>query len=180
MPTTRSSSPRPARATARAEPKWCSNARLRRAPIPAMSSSGERPSALVRFARCVPIANRGDYTNPNVVKVVLDRNGDALYFSRAPIPHFRDQGSGIRVQADPRSPIPDPCYKHIGLYGYRRMFLLKFSVLPQTALERSESLEQLRAMEHGYRIRTIVTTHDSIGVDTPEDLERVRLHVATT
>jgi 3-deoxy-manno-octulosonate cytidylyltransferase (CMP-KDO synthetase) len=118
---------------------------------------------------CVELADRADYTNPNVVKVVLDRAGDALYFSRSPIPHMRD----------PRAE-PPATYKHIGLYGYRRTFLLKLAALPQTPLERSESLEQLRVLEHGYRIRTVVTRHDSIGVDTPEDLERVRLHVATS
>jgi 3-deoxy-manno-octulosonate cytidylyltransferase (CMP-KDO synthetase) len=128
---------------------------------------------------CVPISDRSDYANPNVVKVVVDRTGRALYFSRSPIPHFRDQGSGIRDPKsaslpDPRSPIPDPCYKHIGLYGYHRTFLLTFAALPQTPLERAESLEQLRALENGYRIHTVETTHDSIGVDTPEDLERVR------
>ena len=128
---------------------------------------------------CVPISDRSDYANPNVVKVVLDRTGRALYFSRSPIPHFRDQGSGISDPrsanpSDPRSPIPDPCYKHIGLFGYHRTFLLKFATLPQTPLERAESLEQLRALEHGYRIHTVETKYDSIGVDTPEDLERVR------
>ena len=115
---------------------------------------------------CVPISDRSDYANPNVVKVVLDRTGCALYFSRVADPTFqgcRDQGS-----------VPDPCYKHIGLYGYHRTFLLKFATLPQTPLERAESLEQLRALEHGYRIHTVETKHDSIGVDTPEDLERVR------
>jgi len=128
---------------------------------------------------CVAISDREDLANPNVVKVVRDVKGDALYFSRAPIPHFRDPGSGIRDPRSsnptrPRSPIPDPCYKHIGLYGYRRTFLLKFAMLPQTPLERTESLEQLRAIEHGYRIHTVETKYDSIGVDTPEDLERVR------
>jgi 3-deoxy-manno-octulosonate cytidylyltransferase (CMP-KDO synthetase) len=114
---------------------------------------------------CVAISARSDYDNPNVVKVVKDRSGRALYFSRAPIPHFR---------SDPGSWIPDPVFKHIGLYGYRRTFLLKFATLAQTPLERSESLEQLRALEHGYRIQTVETRHDSVGVDTPEDLERVR------
>jgi len=113
---------------------------------------------------CVAISDRADYTNPNVVKVVIDRARRALYFSRSPIPHLRD------ARLDP---IPTT-YKHIGLYGYRRAFLLKFATLPQTPLERAESLEQLRAIEHGYRIHTVETIHDSIGVDTPEDLERVR------
>jgi 3-deoxy-manno-octulosonate cytidylyltransferase (CMP-KDO synthetase) len=126
---------------------------------------------------CVPISDRSDYANPNIVKVVLDRTGRALYFSRSPIPHFRDSRSGIRDSKNPASPesrIPNPVYKHIGLYGYHRTFLLKFATLPQTPLERAESLEQLRALEHGYRIHTVETQCDSIGVDTPEDLERVR------
>jgi 3-deoxy-manno-octulosonate cytidylyltransferase (CMP-KDO synthetase) len=111
---------------------------------------------------CVAIADRSDHDNPNVVKVVKDRAGRALYFSRAAIPHFR----GGPPEGGP--------YKHIGLYGYRRTFLLKFATLAQTPLERIESLEQLRALEHGYRIQTVETRYDSIGVDTPEDLERVR------
>ena len=111
-----------------------------------------------------PITDPSDHANPNVVKVVSDRGGHALYFSRAPIPHLRD----IRLR-----PVP-PTYKHIGLYGYRRAFLLKFAGLPQTPLELSESLEQLRVLEHGYRIHTVETQYDSIGVDTPEDLDRVR------
>jgi 3-deoxy-manno-octulosonate cytidylyltransferase (CMP-KDO synthetase) len=126
---------------------------------------------------CVPISDRADYANPNVVKVVMDRTGRVLSFSRSPIPHFRDSGSGIRDSKNPASPetrIPNPVYKHVGLYGYRRTFLLTLAALPQTPLERAESLEQLRALEHGYRIHTVETTHDSIGVDTPEDLERVR------
>ena len=128
---------------------------------------------------CVAIVNRADYDNPNVVKVVKDRSGRALYFSRAPIPHARDSGFGIQDSKDAPSPdpgsrIPDPVYKHLGLYGYRRTFLLKFATLAQTPLERTEALEQLRALEHGYRIHTVETRYDSIGVDTPEDLERVR------
>ena len=114
---------------------------------------------------CVAVSDQSDYDNPNVVKVVKDRSGRALYFSRAAIPHFR---------SNPGSRILNPVYKHIGLYGYRRTFLLKFATLAQTPLERTESLEQLRALEHGYRIQTVETRYDSIGVDTPEDLERVR------
>ena len=101
-----------------------------------------------------------DYTSPHVVKVVVDQSDDALYFSRAPIPARRGHDSAV--------------YKHIGLYAYRREFLLTLAALPQTPLERAESLEQLRVLEHGFRIRTPETTYDSIGVDTPEDLERVR------
>jgi len=105
------------------------------------------------------ISDAADFTNPHVVKVVVDAQDNALYFSRAPIPYQRDGG---------------PTFKHIGLYGYRRDFLLTFAALQQTPLERSESLEQLRALEHGYRIRAVETRFDSIEVDTPEDLERVR------
>jgi len=97
--------------------------------------------------------------NPNVVKVVTDMAGDAIYFSRCPIPYVRD-GSIIH-------------YKHIGLYVYRREFLLGYSELPVGPLERVERLEQLRAIENGHRIRVVETEYDSLGVDTPEDLERV-------
>jgi len=86
-------------------------------------------------------------------------NGDALYFSRSPLPYLRGTG---------------PTFKHIGLYAYRRRFLLTLTSLPQTPLEKAESLEQLRALEHGFRIRTVETLHESVEVDTPEDLERVR------
>src|SRR5262245_10222602 len=129
---------------------------------------------------CVAISDRSDDDNPNVVKVVKDRTGRALYFSRAPIPHFRGgppEGGGPAkagpYDSDVGAGFSRP-FKHIGLYGYRRTFLLKFATLPQTPLERTESLEQLRALEHGYRIQTVETQYDSVGVDTPEDLERVR------
>ena len=117
---------------------------------------------------CVAISDRSDHDSPHVVKVVKDRTGRALYFSRSPIPHFRN---GPPESDGPAKAGP---YKHIGVYGYRRTFLLKFATLAQTPLERTESLEQLRALEHGYRIQTVETRYDSIGVDTPEDLERVR------
>jgi len=121
------------------------------------------PAVVMSTVYC-SMSDPSDHANPNVVKVVNDRQGRALYFSRAPIPHQRD----IRLQ-----PVA-PAYKHIGLYGYRRTFVLTFAGLPQTPLELSESLEQLRALEHGYRIHTVETQYDSIGVDTPEDLDRVR------
>jgi 3-deoxy-manno-octulosonate cytidylyltransferase (CMP-KDO synthetase) len=107
------------------------------------------------------IRHHADYVSPHVVKVVVDPHGNALYFSRAPIPYHREG----TVEA----------YKHLGLYAYRREFLLRLAALPQTALEQAESLEQLRALEHGFRVRAVETQYDSIGVDTPEDLERVRL-----
>jgi 3-deoxy-manno-octulosonate cytidylyltransferase (CMP-KDO synthetase) len=118
-----------------------------------------------------PIVDPADLANPNVVKVVTDRDGHALYFSRAPIPYVRD-GSHDLPHVGTRQ------FKHVGLYAYRREFLLKLTALPQTPLEIAESLEQLRALEHGYRIRVMETQYDSIEVDTPEDLERARHHLA--
>jgi 3-deoxy-manno-octulosonate cytidylyltransferase (CMP-KDO synthetase) len=109
------------------------------------------------------ITDASDYSSPHVVKVVVDRNGDALYFSRSPIPFVRGSGTS---------------FKHLGLYAYRRSFVQVFAGLPQTPLEIAESLEQLRALEHGYRIRVVETRFESIEVDTPEDLERVRRHTA--
>jgi 3-deoxy-manno-octulosonate cytidylyltransferase (CMP-KDO synthetase) len=109
------------------------------------------------------IEHPGDLTNPNIVKLVLDRAGYVLYFSRAPIPHARD----------PRGGWP-PLYRHVGLYAYRRNVLMVLAKLEPTPLERTESLEQLRALEHGIRIRAVETAYDSIGVDTPDDLEQVR------
>lgn len=106
-----------------------------------------------------------DVLDTHAVKVVLDRRGRALYFSRAPIPAFRD------AAADRQSVGP---YKHIGLYVQRREFLLTVASLEPTPLERAEALEQLRVLEHGFSITMIETQHDSIGVDTPADLERVR------
>lgn len=124
---------------------------------------------------CRRITDADEYRSPNVVKVVVDRSGDAMYFSRAPIPFVRDEhGGSLSPDHPPATSEAPSAFKHIGIYGYRRDFLLEFAALPQTPLERAESLEQLRALEHGYRIRTIETEFDSIGVDTPEDLERVR------
>lgn len=123
-------------------------------------AAGDAPMATVRRA-----IDPRDLADPHVVKVVVDRSGHALYFSRAPIP-FR---SGAPGRDEPAA-----AFKHIGLYGYRREFLLQLAALPSTPLERAESLEQLRALEHGARIRTVATEYDSIGVDTPEDLDRAR------
>jgi 3-deoxy-manno-octulosonate cytidylyltransferase (CMP-KDO synthetase) len=114
-------------------------------------------------------SNPSEIASPHVVKVVVDSRGDALYFSRSAIPFSRDSRAGVsRI-----------LYKHIGLYGFRRDFLLTFAGLSQTPLEQAESLEQLRALEHGFRIRTVATRYESIEVDTPEDLERVRQLMAT-
>jgi 3-deoxy-manno-octulosonate cytidylyltransferase (CMP-KDO synthetase) len=113
------------------------------------------------------IGSPAELADPNVVKVVVDRGGFALYFSRAPIPHVRD----------PRGGWP-PLYRHVGLYAYRRSALLVLATLEPTPLERAESLEQLRALEHGIRIKAVETRYDSFGVDTPDDLEHVRRLVA--
>jgi 3-deoxy-manno-octulosonate cytidylyltransferase (CMP-KDO synthetase) len=103
-----------------------------------------------------------EITHPNAVKTVVDREGFAIYFSRSTIPFFRD--SGLR-----------PVYfKHHGIYAYRNDFLQTFANLPQGFFERAEHLEQLRALENGFRIKVVLTDKDSIEVDTPEDLERVR------
>ena len=109
------------------------------------------------------ILTPAELSNPDLVKVVIDRGGFALYFSRAPIPFARD----------PRGGWP-PLYRHVGLYAYRRHTLMLMASLDPTPLERAEALEQLRALEHGIRIKTVETAYDSIGVDTPQDLEQVR------
>jgi 3-deoxy-manno-octulosonate cytidylyltransferase (CMP-KDO synthetase) len=109
------------------------------------------------------IVDPTDIMNTNVVKVVTNLLGDALYFSRCPIPYERDGRNGLPVY-----------FKHIGLYVYRREFLLRYPDLTVGPLEEAERLEQLRALENGYRIRVVNTEYESLGVDTPEDLERVR------
>ncbi|MDA7415114.1 3-deoxy-manno-octulosonate cytidylyltransferase [Xenophilus arseniciresistens] len=119
-----------------------------------------------------PIDSLDDFRNPNVVKVVLDAQGLALYFSRAPIAWWRD---GSSVQEGPRAlPAPAPL-RHIGLYGYRAGFVRAFPGLPVSPLEQTEALEQLRVLWHGHRIAVHVSAHaPGAGVDTPEDLARVR------
>ena len=111
-----------------------------------------------------------EFVNPNVVKVVLDARGLALYFSRAPIPWWRDGfGDGIRTLPELRP------LRHVGIYGYRAGFLREFPRLPQAPIEATEALEQMRALWHGHRIAVHVTaTAPGVGVDTPEDLARVR------
>jgi len=118
------------------------------------------------------ITDPADFLDPNVVKVVVNREEFAMYFSRAPIPHLRD----TETRPHPAWLRESWCrlYKHIGLYVYRRDVLMAFAALQPTALERAESLEQLRALEHGLRIKVVETSYESIGVDTPKDLERVR------
>jgi 3-deoxy-manno-octulosonate cytidylyltransferase (CMP-KDO synthetase) len=100
--------------------------------------------------------------DPNIVKVVVDSKNFAMYFSRTPIPYSN------------RASAATTYYKHIGLYGYTKYFMSVFSKLPVSSLETFEGLEQLRALQNGYKIKVLETQHDTIGVDTPEDLENVR------
>ena len=110
----------------------------------------------------VEIQDATEIENPNNVKVVVDQNGFALYFSRSIIPYPRDINVGVRYM------------KHIGIYAFRKQALLDFYSLPMKSLEASEKLEQLRYLEYGKRIKMVETTHVSIGIDTPEDLEKAR------
>jgi 3-deoxy-manno-octulosonate cytidylyltransferase (CMP-KDO synthetase) len=113
------------------------------------------------------IVDLNEWHNPNKVKIVCDRQGNALYFSRSPIPFFRD-GAGV----------PSSALRHVAVYGYRRDFLLKFTTLSAGDLEQAEKLEQLRAMEHGYPIRVVGSKAPSLEVDTPEDLVLANLRAA--
>lgn len=128
-----------------------------------------RPAASMSTA-AHPIADLTEFTNPNVVKTVLDAQGLALYFSRAPIPWCRDGfASGAKALPEPRP------LRHVGIYGYRAGFLRLFPQLEPAPMEQAEALEQLRAMWHGHRIAVHVTpSAPGVGVDTPQDLERVR------
>lgn len=107
------------------------------------------------------IVDPQEYTNPKDVKVVLDRNGDALYFSRAPVPFARDADEDF------------DSYKHLGVYAYTRRFLEIFRELPTGSLERIEKLEQLRALEFGHRVKVVITDYDSPEVDLPADIARI-------
>ena len=126
---------------------------------------------------CEAITNAADVLSADVVKVVTDRAGRALYFSRSPIPYARD---AVRRYGTLKAALAaDPSLltlfrKHTGLYAYRRAFLLEYTRWPQSALERAESLEQLRALERGATIKVVAAEAASIGVDTRHDLERVR------
>lgn len=141
----------------------------------------DSPEAAVATA-CHPVGDAAEMFNPNVVKVVLDHAGFARYFSRAPIPFARDAfarsydpASGALVASIPVLPDGLPCYRHIGIYAYRAEFLRVYPRLAPSPLEQFEALEQLRALWHGYAI-AVAVRHDAPlpGVDTQEDLERVR------
>lgn len=126
----------------------------------------ENPTTEMTTA-CRPLREASEFTNPNVVKVVRDLSGRALYFSRSPIPWPR---------STPAAP-PEFARVHLGLYAYRRDVLLRLAALPPSSIEEVEALEQLRALAHGIGIHVVETSHFSQGVDTPEDLERVRERV---
>lgn len=115
----------------------------------------------LQMATLKTLMNEEDYDNPAAVKVVTDLNGYALYFSRSLMPYPRNKFNDYKV------------FKHVGIYAYRRDFLLKYAALSPTPLERAESLEQLRALENGYKIKVLESDFQGIGVDTPEDLAAV-------
>lgn len=129
----------------------------------------QHPAASIATA-CHPIHDKASLLNPNVVKVVMDSDGYALYFSRAPIPYARDA-----FVENLEMPPGLPAYKHIGIYAYRAAFLRKYKDLEAVPIEKFEALEQLRALWHGYRISVMITEHTlNPGVDTKADLEFVR------
>lgn len=117
--------------------------------------------AELNMATMKVVMDEADYDNPAAVKVVTDLKGYALYFSRSLMPYPRNKPDGYKV------------YKHVGIYAYRRNFLLKYAALQPTPLEKAESLEQLRALENGYKIKVLESAFKGIGVDTPEDLAAV-------
>ncbi len=141
---------------------------------PEMIEQALRPFAgapdLLMTSLRAPLTSFEALIDPNVVKVVVDLDDFALYFSRAPIPWVRDPVPGS-------DPAPQ-AWRHIGLYGYRRTFLPRYAALPPTRLEQLERLEQLRALEHGIKIKVLATAHEAIGVDTPADLARVEALLA--
>lgn len=141
---------------------------------PAMIDEAVRPliadRTLAMSTLMARIRTVDDYLNPNVVKVVTDQEGNALYFSRSPLPLFRDIPE-LKDEDFQSGTVTS--YRHVGLYVYRKEFLLAFAAMPPGKLEQAEKLEQLRALETGHRIRVVETVHDSIGVDTPEDLDKV-------
>jgi len=122
----------------------------------------EEPQAQISTV-ATPIRHAGDIMDPNVVKTVLDFDGNALYFSRAPIPWIRDTQQKVHVKY----------WKHLGLYVFQRAALLEFPTLPQGELEKIEQLEQLRWLENGWKIRVAEVAHDAVSVDVPEDVARV-------
>ncbi len=134
---------------------------------PLLADPGIRMGTLKCRIRCLH-----DFLSPNVVKIVTDREGNALYFSRSPLPFFRDKWQDLKDESFASGKLL--CFKHVGLYVFRRDFLIEFAATPPSFLEKAEKLEQLRAVENGVRIRVVETEYESIGVDTPEDLAKAR------
>jgi 3-deoxy-manno-octulosonate cytidylyltransferase (CMP-KDO synthetase) len=129
--------------------------------VDAVAGAMRNDDTIAMATLAAPIVDAEEWRNPNKVKIVCDERGDALYFSRSPIPFYRD-GTGVPANA----------LRHVAVYGYRHDFLLKFASLKVGVLEQVEKLEQLRAMERGYRIRVVASVAPSLEVDTPEDLAR--------
>lgn len=125
-----------------------------------LAAAFDKDPGLMMATLRTPLTDEVEMHNPNQVKVVTDLAGYALYFSRSLVPYPRLKGEAA-------------VYKHIGIYAYRRDFLLRYAGMPSTPLERSESLEQLRALENGYKIKVLTTEFQFVGVDTPEDLAKV-------
>jgi 3-deoxy-manno-octulosonate cytidylyltransferase (CMP-KDO synthetase) len=142
---------------------------------PAMIDEAIRPLTLDSSIKMGTLKTRiktlHDFLSPNVVKVITDREGFALYFSRSPLPNFRDKWNDLKDEAFESGRLL--CYKHVGIYVYRRDFLLQFAQMAPTYLEMAEKLEQLRALENCHRIKVMETKYESVGVDTPADLEKV-------
>ncbi len=129
--------------------------------LDALATPMRTDSSIQMGTLATPIVDLDEWNKPNVVKVVCDDRGDALYFSRSSIPYWRDGGA-----------VPPCALRHIGVYGYRRDFLFEFASWPPGRLEQIEKLEQLRVMERGYRIRVVNSVAPSLEIDTPQDLKR--------
>ena len=126
---------------------------------------------------CCPLKNEHEYRDPNTVKVVLDRSGFALYFSRSPIPYLKGFTNFENKTRTSKPATRNFIYKHIGMYGFTRTFLSQFVSMKKGELEEAESLEQLRVLENGYKIKVFITTYDGLGIDTEEDLKRFIQHL---
>ena len=127
----------------------------------------------------VPITVREEIADPNVVKVVVDNKGRALYFSRSPVPFSRDAPYSGEQMSGGNFSSPGGVFKHLGLYAYRRSFLLEFTRMSPTSLELTEKLEQLRILENGHAIQVVQSEQDSIGVDCQADLDKVEHFLAS-
>ena len=137
------------------------------ADLDALAAAMRSDASIQMATLSAPIVDHLEWIDPNKVKVVCGADGNALYFSRSPIPHQRDGG------------MPSGALRHIGVYAYRRDFLMKFAALPMGVLEKAEKLEQLRALEHGYTIRVVKSVAPSLEVDTAADLARARAAAST-